>query len=245
MTKPLSLFTTERMYAFAGKMVKPCFILALMVILAALTVGFIVAPVDATQGNSYRILYIHVACAWMAMLLYVVMAVYCALGLITQNRLWPMIAAALAPTGCLMAFLSLWTGSLWGRPTWGAYWVWDARLTSALILFFFYLGYIALQNAIPDWRRADKACAVVGVVGVINVPIVYFSVQWWNTLHQGASITSSGSSIHPMMLTALLLMVAGFWLYTFAVTFARLRSIILERDKNQPWAQELAIKGEL
>lgn len=130
-----------------------------------------------------------------------------------------MIAAALAPTGCLMAFLSLWTGSLWGRPTWGAYWVWDARLTSALILFFFYLGYIALQNAIPDWRRADKACAVIGVVGVINVPIVYFSVQWWNTLHQGASITSSGSSIHPMMLTALLLMVAGFWLYTFAVTF--------------------------
>ncbi len=243
MTKPLSLFTTERMYAFAGKMVKPCFILALMVILAALTVGFIIAPVDATQGNSYRILYIHVACAWMAMLLYVVMAVYCALGLITQNRLWPMIAAALAPTGCLMAFLSLWTGSLWGRPTWGAYWVWDARLTSALI--FFYLGYIALQNAIPDWRRADKACAVIGVVGVINVPIVYFSVQWWNTLHQGASITSSGSSIHPMMLTALLLMVAGFWLYTFAVTFARLRSIILERDKNQPWAQELAIKGEL
>ena len=127
----------------------------------------------------------------------------------------------------------------------GAYWVWDARLTSALILFFFYLGYIALQNAIPDWRRADKACAVIGIVGVINVPIVYFSVQWWNTLHQGASITASGSSIHPVMLWALALMVIGFWLYTFAVTFVRLRSVILERERNQEWAQQLALKGEL
>ncbi len=174
-----------------------------------------------------------------------VMAIFCSLGLITENRLWPMVAASLAPTGCLMAFLALWTGSLWGRPTWGAYWVWDARLTSALILFFFYLGYIALQNANPDWRRADKACAVIGIVGVINVPIVYFSVQWWNTLHQGASITASGSSIHPVMLWALALMVIGFWLYTFAVTFVRLRSVILERERNQEWAQQLALKGEL
>lgn len=153
-----SILTPEGMYSFAGKALRPCFILAIIVILAAMYVGFFLAPVDATQGNSYRILYIHVACAWMAMLLYVVMAIFCSLGLITENRLWPMVAASLAPTGCLMAFLALWTGSLWGRPTWGAYWVWDARLTSALILFFFYLGYIALQNAIPDWRRADKAC---------------------------------------------------------------------------------------
>lgn len=240
-----SILTPEGMYSFAGKALRPCFILAIIVILAAMYVGFFLAPVDATQGNSYRILYIHVACAWMAMLLYVVMAIFCSLGLITENRLWPMVAASLAPIGCLMAFLALWTGSLWGRPTWGAYWVWDARLTSALILFFFYLGYIALQNAIPDWRRADKACAVIGIVGVINVPIVYFSVQWWNTLHQGASITASGSSIHPVMLWALALMVIGFWLYTFAVTFVRLRSVILERERNQEWAQQLALKGEL
>ena len=211
-----SILTPEGMYGFAGKALRPCFILAIIVILAAMYVGFFLAPVDGTQGNSYRILYIHVACAWMAMLLYVVMAVFCSLGLITENR-----------------------------PTWGAYWVWDARLTSALILFFFYLGYIALQNAIPDWRRADKACAVIGIVGVINVPIVYFSVQWWNTLHQGASITASGSSIHPVMLWALALMVIGFWLYTFAVTFVRLRSVILERERNQEWAQQLALKGEL
>ena len=152
--------------------------------------------------------------------------------------------AALCRHGCFLLFRADY-GSLWGRPTWGAYWVWDARLTSALILFFFYLGYIALQNAIPDWRRADKACAVIGIVGVINVPIVYFSVQWWNTLHQGASITASGSSIHPVMLWALALMVIGFWLYTFAVTFVRLRSVILERERNQEWAQQLALKGEL
>ncbi len=221
----------------------PFLALAIILALIGFYVGFFVAPVDSTQGNSYRILYIHVASAWMAMLLYVLMAIYCALGLVTNNQLWPMIAAALAPTGALMAFLALWTGSIWGRPTWGTYWVWDARLTSALILFFFYLGFLALQSAIEDWRRADKACAVIGIVGVINVPIVYFSVQWGNTLHQGASITSSGSSIHPSMLAALLIMVCAFWAYTFGATFARLRSIILERCSDQEWAQTLVMKG--
>lgn len=245
MDKPVSKFTPERAYRFSGKMVKPCLLLSLIICAVALYVGFFVAPVDSTQGNSYRILYVHVSCAWMAMFLYVVMAICCALGLITNNKLWPMISAAMAPTGALMAFLALWTGSLWGRPTWGTYWVWDARLTSALILLFFYLGFIALQNAIPDWRRADKACAVIGIVGVINVPIVYFSVQWWNTLHQGASITSSGSSIHSTMLLAMLLMVCALWVYSFATTFARLRSVILEREKNEQWAQQMAIQGEL
>lgn len=240
-----SFFSPERMYKFAGKLVVPCFLAAIAFFCAAFFVGFFLAPVDATQGNSYRILYIHVALAWMAMLSYVVMAVHCGLGLITGNRLWPMISSAIAPTGALMAFLALVTGSLWGRPTWGTYWVWDARLTSALILFFFYLGFIALENAISDWRRADKACAVIGLVGVINVPIVYFSVRWWNTLHQGASITSSGSSIHSVMLAALALMVIALWLYVFGASFARLRSVILERERNQPWAQKLALEGEL
>ena len=156
-----SIFTPEGMYRFAGKLAVPCLVSAAIVALIAFYLGFFVAPVDVTQGNSYRILYIHVASAWMAMLLYVLMAIFCILVLVTEKKLWPMIAASLAPTGALMAFLALWTGSLWGRPTWGAYWVWDARLTSALILFFFYLGYLALQNAIPDWRRADKACSVM------------------------------------------------------------------------------------
>jgi heme exporter protein C len=245
MTEKIKLFTPQGMYQVTGRWITPLLAVSALLILAALYVGFVMAPVDATQGNSYRILYAHVACAWMGMLMYVVMACYCAAGLVTGNRLWPMVASSLAPTGALMAFLALWSGSLWGRPTWGAYWVWDARLTSALILFFFYLGFIALENAIADWRRADKACAVIGIVGVINVPIVYFSVQWWNTLHQGASITGSGASIHPVMLTALILMVLGFWVFCFAATFARLRSIILDRDKGEEWAQQLALKGEL
>ncbi len=238
-------FSPERIYKLAGKLVLPALVLALILAIAAVYTGFFVAPVDGTQGNSYRILYIHVASAWMGMFCYVVLAIYCALGLITRNRLFPMVAAALAPSGAIMSFLTLWTGSLWGRPTWGTYWVWDARLTSALILFFFYLGYIALQNAIHDWRRADKACAVIAIVGVINVPIIYFSVQWWNTLHQGATISSGGSSIHPYMLTALLLMVFAFWAATFGITLARLRSVILERERDQHWAHELALKGGL
>lgn len=245
MTSNRKLFTPQGLYPVAGKLIKPILLMASVLILVGLYVGFFLAPVDATQGNSYRILYAHVPCAWMGMLFYVVMAVFCASSIVTGNRLWSMVASSVAPTGAMMTFLSLWSGSLWGRPTWGTYWVWDARLTSALILLFFYLGFIALENAIDDWRRADKACAVIGIVGVINVPIVYFSVQWWNTLHQGASITASGSSIHPMMLSAMLLMVFGFLFYGIAVSLARLRSIILEREKSEQWAQNLSIKGEV
>ena len=245
MTTQAKLLSPEGMYPFAGKMIKPFLAAALIFVLCGLYTGFFVAPVDATQGNSYRILYAHVPAAWMGMMLYVIMAVFCAVGSATGNRIWPMIASSIAPTGAMMTFLALWCGALWGRPTWGAYWVWDARLTSALILLFFYLGFIALENAISDWRRSDKACAVIGIVGLINVPIVYFSVNWWNTLHQGASLTSQGSSIHPMMLTAMLLMVVGFCLYSVAASFARLRSIILEREMGEEWTQNMAIKGEI
>lgn len=240
-----SLLEPQGFYVFAGRTIKPLYVLALVIAAVAFYLGFFVCPIDATQGNSYRIIFIHVAAAWMSMLIYVVMACFAALSLATGNRLSAMIASGLAPTGALMCFLALFSGSLWGRPTWGTYWVWDARLTSELILLFLYLGYLALQSSIADWRRADKACAVIALVGVVNVPIIYFSVKWWNTLHQGASITSKGSSIHPMMLTTLLLMVAAFWLYSFASTFARTRSIILERERRESWAQEAALKGTI
>ena len=144
----------------------------------------------------------------------------------------------MAPTGAVMAFLALFTGAFWGRPTWGAYWVWDARLTSELILLFLYLGFLALQSAVTDWKRADKACALIAIVGVVNVPIIYFSVKWWNTLHQGASITSKGSSMHPVMLATLLVMVAAFWIYSFAATFARAKNLVLVREKREAWAQQ-------
>ena len=174
------------------------------------------------------------------MFIYLVMAGWAGFGLAFNTRLSYMMAAALAPTGAMFAFLSLWTGSLWGKPTWGTYWVWDARLTSELILFFLYLGYMALQAAIDDPRRADKAGAVLALVGVVNIPIIYFSVQWWNTLHQGASVSLTRSpTMAATMLTGMMLMVFAFWMYSIAVSLARVRAIILERERLAGWTREL------
>ena len=152
---------------------------------------------------------------------------------------------ALAPTGAMMCFMALFSGAFWGRPTWGAYWVWDARLTSELILLFLYLGFLALQSSIADRRRADSAGAVIAVVGVVNVPIIYFSVRWWNTLHQGASVSAKGSSMAQIMLYTLLVMVAAFMCYGLGAMLARSRSVILERERRETWARKAAIKGEL
>ena len=142
-----------------------------------------------------------------------------------------------APTGALFTFLALWTGSFWGKPTWGTWWVWDARLTSELILLFLYFGFMALQAAIDDARRADRAGAVLALVGVINVPIIYFSVQWWNTLHQGASISfRNAPTMAATMLVGMLLMALAFWMYGIAAVLSRVRSVILERERRTEWA---------
>jgi heme exporter protein C len=236
----------QTFYPLAGKMV-PLFA-ALAAVLAAigLYIAFLVAPTDATQGESYRIIFIHVPAAWMSMFLYVVMAFWAAVGLVFNTRLSSMMASAIAPTGALMTFLALWTGALWGRPTWGAYWVWDARLTSELILLFLYLGFIALQAAIDDPRRADKAGAVIALVGVINVPIIYFSVQWWNTLHQGASVSiTRAPSMATTMLWGMLIMALAFWMYSIAVVLHRVRSIILDRERRAEWVRELLREGKI
>jgi len=151
-----------------------------------------------------------------------------------------MMAHAIAPTGAMFAFLALWSGALWGRPTWGTYWVWDARLTSELVLFFLYLGYMALNAAIDDPRRADRAAAVLALVGVVNVPIIYFSVAWWNTLHQGASVSlMRAPSMAQTMLWGMLVMAIAFWMYSIAVALSRVRSIMLEREAHAEWAREL------
>jgi heme exporter protein C len=156
-----------------------------------------------------------------------------------NTRLAGMMATALAPTGAMFAFLSLWTGALWGKPMWGTWWVWDARLTSELILFFLYLGFIALQAAIDDPRRADRAGAVLALVGVVNVPIIYFSVKWWNTLHQGASVSiTRAPSMAKIMLTGMLLMSLAFWMYSIAAALSRVRSIILERERHAEWVRD-------
>src|SRR5688572_23044564 len=174
----------------------------------------------------------------MSMLIYVVMAFWAGIGLAFNTRLSSMMAHTLAPTGALMTFIALWTGALWGKPTWGTWWVWDARLTSELILFFLYLGFISLQAAIDDPRRADRAGAVLALVGVVNVPIIYFSVQWWNTLHQGASVSLSRSpSMAATMLTGMLVTALAAWMYSIAVSLARLRAIILERERDAEWVR--------
>jgi heme exporter protein C len=226
-------------YGLAGKLI-PWFAIPSVILFAVgLYIGFVVAPIDAQQGEFYRIMFIHVPASILSMFLYLVMAGYAALGLVFNTRLSAMMASAIAPTGALFAFISLWTGALWGKPMWGAWWLWDARLTSELILLFLYLGFIALHASIDDPRRADRAAALLAIVGSVNVPIIYFSVKWWNTLHQGATIKFSGTSMQIAMQHALLTMMLACWFYAIAVTLARVRSIILERERNTAWINEL------
>jgi heme exporter protein C len=199
-----------------------------------------VAPADFQQGQGYRIIFVHVPVSWMSMVIYLAMAFWALLGLTFNTRLSGMMTKALAPTGAIFAFLSLWTGALWGKPMWGTWWVWDARLTSELILFFLYLGHIALTNAIDDPRRADKAGGILALVGALNVPVIYFSVKWWNTLHQGASVSlTKGSSMAQVMLEAMLIMGLAFWMYAVAMALYRVRSIILVRERHTQWVAEL------
>ncbi len=230
----------QNFYPLAGRLWPWLAGLASALALAGLWVGLVLAPSDAQQGQAYRIIYIHVPVSWMAMLIYLAMAFWSVLGLVFQTRLSGLMTRALAPTGALLAFLSLWTGALWGKPMWGTYWVWDARLTSMLILLFLYLGYIALTSAIEDPRRADRAGALVALVGAVNVPIIYFSVKWWNTLHQGASVSLTQSPrMASVMLTGMLLMSGAVWLYAAAIALWRVRSLILLRDSHAAWVQQL------
>ena len=221
----------QSFFPLAGTIARLCWLGAALLAAGGLYVGFFVAPTDAQQGEAYRIIFIHVPAAWMSMFLYVVMASWAAIGLALNTRLSGMMASAIAPTGALFTFIALWTGALWGRPTWGAYWVWDARLTSELVLLFLYLGFMALQAAIDDPRRADRAGALLAIVGVVNVPIIYYSVQWWNTLHQGASVSlTRAPSMASTMLAGMLLMALAFWLYSIAAALTRVRCIIRERE---------------
>jgi len=232
--------STQAFYPLAGKLV-PWFAAAAFLSTAiGLYQGFFVAPTDFQQGQSYRIIFVHVPAAWMSMFLYVVMAFWAAVGLGLKAKPSFLMAQAIAPTGAMFTFLALVTGAFWGKPTWGAWWVWDARLTSELILFFQYLGFILLHESIEDVRRADRASALLALVGVVNVPIIYFSVQWWNTLHQGASVSMTAApKMAATMLAAMGLMALGFWLYSAAVTLIRMRCLILERERQAAWVRNV------
>ena len=233
------LSSPSTFFHFAGRLAPWFFVLAAVLGAAGLYVGLVQAPTDAVQGEVYRVIFIHVAAAWMSMFIYFVMACYGAMSLTFNSRLSAMMARALAPTGAMFTFVALWTGSFWGRPTWGTYWVWDARITSELVLLFLYFGYIALANAFEDARRGDRASSLLAIVGVVNLPIIYFSVQWWNTLHQGSSVRLTGTSMHAMMLTGMLLMAFSFWMYAIGAALTRVRSIILERERRTRWVRAL------
>ena len=225
-------------YSLAGKMIPLFAVAAIILLIMGLYVGFFFFSTDFQQGEAYRFIFIHVPAAWMSMFLYVVMACWAGFGLAFNTRLSSMMATAIAPTGAMFTFLALWTGSLWGKPMWGTWWVWDARLTSTLILLFLYLGYLALHASMDDTRRADKAGALLVLVGVVNVPIIYFSVKWWNTLHQGASVSFTQTSMATPMLMGMLVMVLAFWMYAIAASLYRVRTIILERESHADWIKE-------
>jgi heme exporter protein C len=208
--------------------------------IAGLYVGFGIAPTDFQQGEVYRIIFIHVPSAWMAMFIYLVMAGYAVVTLVWRSKLSAMMCRALAPTGAIMAVIALLTGAVWGKPTWGTWWVWDARLTSTLILLFLYLGYMALVEAIDDTTRADRAGALLLLVGVVNIPIIYFSVRWWNTLHQGASVSLTASpKMASTMLTGMLLMSLAAWMYAIAAALHRVRTMIVQRERHTRWVRQL------
>ena len=206
---------------------------------AGLVGGLILAPADYQQGESFRIIYVHVPSAWLSMFCYMVMASAGAAGLIWKVKMGDIMARACAPLGASFTFLALATGSLWGKPMWGTWWVWDARLTSELILLFLYLGYIALQSAIEDRRAAARAGAVLAIVGVVNIPIIHYSVEWWSTLHQGATVTKLDKpSIDVSMLIPLLLMALAFQVFFFAALLVRARCEILEFEQHTAWVRD-------
>ncbi|MCK3658733.1 heme ABC transporter permease [Pasteurellaceae bacterium Pebbles2] len=231
----------ETQYHLCGKIIPFFAVLAVILLAAAMVWGLAFAPADYQQGNSFRIMYVHVPTAIWSMGIYVSMAVAGIIGLVWQIKQAHLTIIASAPIGMVFTFLSLITGAIWGKPMWGTWWVWDARLTSSLILFFLYLGVMALYSAFQDRNTGMKAAAILSIVGVVNIPIIHFSVEWWNTLHQGASVTKfEKPSIATPMLIPLILSIFGFMMLTFWLTLVRYRNALLREDIKRPWVKALA-----
>lgn len=235
---------TEKVYALCNTL-QPWFAVSAIVLLMTGSVwGLLYAPADYQQGDSFRIIYFHVPAAMLSMSTYIAMAMAALVGIVWQWRTAFMAMMAMAPVGAVMTFIALFTGAAWGKPMWGAWWVWDARLTSELILLFLYCGVIALYSAFDDKQQAGKAAGVMALVGVVNVPIIHFSVEWWNTLHQGATITKFDKpSIASEMLWPLLINILGFVCFIGWVTVLRLKNEILKRESSRPWVISI-IKSE-
>jgi heme exporter protein C len=226
-------------YRLAGRLTPWFGWIAAVLLLGALFDGLVIAPPDYQQGDGFRIIYVHVPAAWLSLMIYTWMAVAAAVGLIWRIKVAHAAAAACAPIGASFTAVALLTGMLFGKPMWGTYWVWDPRLTSELLLLFLYLGYMGLRSSFDDLQRADRASAVLAVVGVVNVPIVHFSVIWWNSLHQGSSLSLTGKdTIATPMLIPLLLSMLGFTLFFVAVVLVRLRAEVLRRERAASWIGE-------
>ena len=231
-------------YDISGRWLPWLATLSALFMATGLTWGLLFAPPDYLQGNSYRIIFLHVPTAFLASAVYVMMACAGAVTLIWRVKLADVALKCMAPVGASFCLLALITGAIWGKPTWGTWWVWDARLTSVLILLFLYIGVIALRGAIRSTKTAAKACAVLSIVGVVNIPIIKFSVQWWNTLHQGATLKlTEKPSMAPQMLWPLLISILAFYLFFTAVLLLRMRTEILNRERRTHWVQQRLLGG--
>ena len=234
------LGSPPHIYRLAGRLTPWFAWPAGLLIVAALYAGLVLAPPDYQQGDGFRIIYVHAPSAWLSVLIYGVMASAAAVGLIWRMKVAHSVAASCAGVGAWFTAVSLATGMLWGKPMWGTYWVWDPRLTAQLILLFLYLGYMGLRSGIDDLGRADRASAVLAIVGVINIPIIRYSVEWWNSIHQAPSVMKMERPSMPFdMLAPLLMMLLGFTLYFAAVMLVRLRAEILRREKTASWVREV------
>ena len=230
-------------YPMSSKLLPWLTILTVVLMMTGAVWGLAFAPEDARQGNSFRIIYLHVPVSFLALAGYYIMALAGCIGLVWRMKLafWTLRAAA--PIGAAMTFIALVTGSIWGKPTWGTWWEWDARITSMLILFFLYLGVMALANAYQNSDSGNRAASILAIVGMVNIPIIYKSVDWWNTLHQGASLKlTSAPTIHGSMLYPLLIMIAGFYLLYAVLLVLNLRCEILANERNSRWLQDLLRK---
>ncbi|MFO1506188.1 MAG: heme ABC transporter permease [Lysobacterales bacterium] len=228
-------------HAFAGRLIPWLYGLALAAGAIGLYGGLVLAPADYQQGDAYRIIFIHVPCAWMSLFAYAFMAANAFVALVWHVKLGEVLAMASAPVGAAFTLITLVTGSLWGKPMWGTWWTWDARLTSELVLLFLYLGVIGLDHAIEDRRRAARAAGFLALIGIVNLPIVHFSVTWWNTLHQGQTVSLLGpSKIAGSMLWPLLTMALATHLWFFASLLARARVRLLELEGGKEWVRVIA-----
>jgi heme exporter protein C len=233
-------------YRFAARWLPWLYAIALIAGAIGLYGGLVIAPADYQQGDSFRIMYVHVPCAWMSMFAYAFMAGNAFVALVWRIKLSETLAIAAAPIGAAFTFITLVSGSVWGRPAWGTWWTWDARLTSELVMLFLYFGVIGLYNAIEDLRQAARAAAFLALLGVVNLPIIHYSVQWWNTLHQTQSVNLLGkTTIDARMLWPLLMLAFATHVYFFASVFARARAMLLELESGKDWVRTLALENAL